>query len=111
MTRFFITYTIAPDGTVTEAFHKGHVSLEFLQAQVGGYIEQVPGVTRGFGRMRGTLWMNEEGLLKRLPLNPRASELLKNEYASRGWPLPEYPLVGPACFQFRVTEEEATGHV
>ena len=43
--------------------------LEEVQAIVGGYVEYV--AIRGFG----AVWCNEEGLLRGLPHNPKASRI------------------------------------
>ena len=47
-------------------------TLKEVQAVVGGYIEAV-----SIPRSTRTMWVNEEGLLKGLPLNEEASQLAK----------------------------------
>lgn len=60
---------IRANGTEAEVKPKGkRLSLEEMQAAVGGYIERV--TIRG-----GEIYVDEEGLLKGLPLNQKASEL------------------------------------
>ena len=61
--------------------------LETLQAMVGGYIE---GVTPPHGRW--TAYVDEEGLLKGLPLNRRATVMARQLGAG------DVILVGPAVF-------------
>jgi hypothetical protein len=55
---------VDPDGTVRDTEIES--SLGAFQAVVGGYIEGV------FGRV-ATMYVNEEGLLLRLPFNPSAT--------------------------------------
>lgn len=65
------SYIIKSDGTITpyspadgRAF-----TLKEMQQAVGGYIQQV-------GRFQNkSIWADEEGLLKELPLNEKASRL------------------------------------
>lgn len=58
--------TLHVDGTVTQ--NDTPLTLEYLQGQVEGYIEAVrPGDI--------TIYINEEGKLKGLPINTRATEL------------------------------------
>jgi hypothetical protein len=56
---------IDPDGTVTDITIDG---LDSMQAVVGGLIEPIQ-------FHDGTMYVNEEGLLESLPLNPVASKL------------------------------------
>src|SRR5262245_54888766 len=51
----------------------GPLSLEQMQKAVGGYIEFV--TLRIVGRERHIMIVNEEGLLKDLPVNPQATAL------------------------------------
>jgi len=55
-----------------------HVDLAWLQAQVGGLIERihVEAVLTDSGRREvdATVWLNEEGKIIRLPINPRATD-------------------------------------
>jgi hypothetical protein len=76
-----VALVIHPDGSTTELLPESgtKLSLEELQAAVGGLIEHVAFET-------GPVFVNEEGLRLRLPLNPRASELLRR------------PIVGAAVF-------------
>lgn len=55
---------VDPDGTVKHTEIES--DLRSFQAVVGGYIEGV------FGRV-GTIYVNEEGLLRNLPFNPLAT--------------------------------------
>lgn len=61
---------IYSDGRVEEVLQK--MDLAQMQAFVGGYIEMVP--TKIPHR---SLIVNEEGLLKELPHNPKATELVR----------------------------------
>ena len=77
-----ITYIVPGMEPVTFRVAGKEVTLEFLQALVGGYIERVP-CRQSFERKKAVIWCNEEGAL--LPLAP-------NHYASR---LLGIELVGP----------------
>lgn len=60
---------ITPDGKVSDVVPSGKkLSLDEMQKLVGGYIERV--TIKG-----GEMYVDEEGLLKNLPLNQKASEL------------------------------------
>ncbi|MCZ7633440.1 MAG: DUF3846 domain-containing protein [Phycisphaerales bacterium] len=72
--------------------------LAVLQEKVGGFIEAVPARV---GVRRGTLIVNEEGLLKRLRTNPRASALRAMISA--------HPLVGDAVLAGPVKNGEFVG--
>jgi hypothetical protein len=53
--------------------------LEVCQKAVGGWIETV-GYFRKFNGRRCTAYVNEEGLLKRLPFNQEATRLWREQY-------------------------------
>jgi hypothetical protein len=62
-------FVIRADGTSAEINPKGKkLSLEEMQAAVGGYIERV--TVRG-----GEIYVDEDGIAKGLPLNQKASEI------------------------------------
>jgi hypothetical protein len=65
---------ISTEGGITELVDVG---LETLQTAVGGYIEAVT------LSHRATLWLNEEGKLKKLPHNPYAQQLWDNVYGAK----------------------------
>lgn len=66
--------TISPDGHVAMEILDGPPGLERLQELVGGYIEAVPGLTKREDTPC-VAFVNEEGILKGLPLNTLASEI------------------------------------
>lgn len=66
----FVFEIIKPDGTKEDINRK--MTLEEMQKAVGGYIELCP-TKPGSGRR--VLVVNEEGLLKDLPVNPEATKL------------------------------------
>jgi hypothetical protein len=56
---------------------RGNISLEWLQSQVGGYIEAIPGSHAHLlddGRRVAVAWCDEEGLLRDREPNRMASE-------------------------------------
>ena len=55
-------------------------TLEQLQAAVGGYIELLPTCLHSFskGKVDLVAVVNEEGLLKELPMNPLATMMLSS---------------------------------
>ena len=65
-----ITYRAS--GEIERATFEEEPSLEWLQAQVGGYIERVPG-------LGVQVWCNEDGRMAGLPRNPHAAKLLGRE--------------------------------
>ena len=68
---------IKADGTTETVRAAGAKwSLEELQALVGGYIEKMPGVPF-------TMLMNEEGLLRDLPVNGTATMLVRKALAGQ----------------------------
>jgi hypothetical protein len=69
-----VAIVIPPDGPPTDLPMKGvRPTLRELQKAVGGYIEIVP----VDGVQRTVLVVNEEGLLQRLPPNPRACRIAR----------------------------------
>lgn len=70
---------IPADGTQPARVVDDNITLEFMQGVVGGYIETVPiyEVLTDSGRkhVEADLFVNEEGKLIGLPLNPRATDL------------------------------------
>lgn len=77
---------LKPDGTRVETFHDKSPGLEVLQKAVGGYIETIPLFTKFEGR-RCTVYGNEEGKLKRQPVNVAATELWRDQPQTKGRPL------------------------
>lgn len=60
----------------------GEMPLDRMQALVGGYVERV----RAQGPLsRGTAWVNEEGLLKGLPVNRRLTALMMQTLVGDGF--------------------------
>lgn len=74
-TKIMNSYIIKADGTqVPYAPANGKTfTLKEMQTAVGGYIERV-----GTYQNKG-IWANEEGLLRRLPVNEKASHLCYRE--------------------------------
>ena len=68
------TTIIASDGTETSQEHSEMLTLDFIQAAVGGYIELVPMFTTFHGEPC-VAWCNEMGKINDLPLNRKATEL------------------------------------
>lgn len=75
---------VEADGTVRKSEIEN--SLGAFQAAVGGYIQLLPG-TRDF-----TVYVDEDGLMKRLPTNERIGEVVDFPYPLVGTAL----IVGPA---------------
>lgn len=72
---------VDPDGTVRHTDIENELGA--FQAIVGGYIEGV------YGRV-GTIYVNEEGLLRSLPVNPLATLFAERVLGRQA----QYPLVG-----------------
>lgn len=68
--------------------------LNYLQAEVGGYVEAVDVVHPHTGE-RATMWINDEGRINGLPRNP-AAEVIADVCGQPG--LAEAGLHGPAVF-------------
>lgn len=66
---------IKTDGTVEELDQKKAPDLKQLQSIVGGYIELVPGLK--YEGDEAYMYVNEEGKLKGLPINYKATELFQ----------------------------------
>lgn len=64
-------YIIKADGTIVECNPANGKSftLKEMQNAVGGYVQRVG------THQNKSIWVNEEGLLRNLPLNEKASEL------------------------------------
>lgn len=76
---------IEPDGS-THAFQASSLRrLKALQSAVGGYIQVIAST-------KGDMYINEEGKLQDLAVNPRATNLLKRW----GWKMSPDCIVGPA---------------
>ena len=61
--------TIKADGTKSVESVET-IDLDFLQEAVGGYIEAV-----GLSSYDAVMYVNEEGILRGLPVNPEASDI------------------------------------
>ena len=71
---------IYPNGQTTEEDYSGdEPPLESLQAHVQGYIEAIPGMVR-YKDQLCVAYVNEEGLLRDLPVNHYASRLVRHDY-------------------------------
>lgn len=92
----YLSYVIPATGEVKQVRHETSPELKWLQAQVGGLIEQVPYWTSYDGRKRGTAYVNEEGNVLHLPYNPAATIAWAAD-----WP-PASSLRGTAVITFRV---------
>jgi hypothetical protein len=55
-----------------------HIGLQYLQTQVGGYVQAV-----GIPDVGVSFYLNEEGKLEGLPVNARASRLAHRHHAVR----------------------------
>lgn len=86
--------TIKPDGTMT--VNSAKLTLEFLQGEVGGYIEPV-----GFNG--GEAYCNEEGLINGLELNPLGTMILRQLGAYAPGICGPIVLVGPVDSEGRET--------
>ena len=81
-----ITAVIIPaDQSAPVRIEKIEPSLSVFQELVGGYIERVPG-----GAVAGTIgqwhaYLDEEGQIKQLPLNVRATVLLHDAQSIHTW--------------------------
>lgn len=89
------SFTIPVDGPVVETVHDKQPALEWLQSQVGGYIETVPYFTKFASRTRGVAYCNEDGLFKNLPINRAASIAWNKQYPGGNF------LLGPVVITFR----------
>jgi hypothetical protein len=72
---------ITPDYEVEIVPDPVTLDLKFLQTEVDGWIENVE---IAVGKSRLQMWVNEEGLLKRLPYNPLATHLYNFERGPGG---------------------------
>ena len=78
-------------------------SLEELQTAVGGYVETMIPATRGH-----RVYVNEEGVIKRLPLNPRTWEFAdRRVYVDLNGYAQTWLVAGNAIEVFRLDVEEA----
>ena len=78
-------------------------SLEELQTAVGGYIETMIPATRGH-----RVYVNEEGAIKRLLLNPRTWEFADERvYVGLNGYAQNWMVAGGAMEVFKLTSEEA----
>ena len=78
-------------------------SSEELQTAVGGYIETMIPATRGH-----RVYVNEEGAVKRLPLNPRTWEFAdRRVYVDLNGYAQNWMVAGGAMEVFKLTSEEA----
>ena len=100
--RYFAAVFRSSGAVEVKAFPSPEMSLEWLKKAVGGYIEIVRGVGLPEG---GYLVVNEEGLLRGLPVNPVASFL----YSAGNVPIvgdavvccdfdPRTPIFEPDCY-------------
>ena len=78
-------------------------SLEELQTAVGGYVEMMITATRGH-----RVYVNEEGAIKRLPLNPRTWEFADERvYVGLNGYAQSWMVSGNALEVFKLDVEEA----
>jgi hypothetical protein len=89
-------FIIRADGSIEFTVQQGAPKLKQLQDAVGGWIETVPHFHKfhfgGQWYRRGKAFANEEGLLKGMPANARASLAWKDSFKGA------YDLVGDVIF-------------
>lgn len=76
------TIIIKSNGDLVSEDHEKSPGLDFMQAAVGGYIEQVPLFTHvevNGQRVRCDAFCNEEGKLHGLPLNSVATRMWQSQ--------------------------------
>lgn len=90
-----LIHILTPDGTGKVSVEVRSVekqpTLEELQKIVGGWIERVEVLFKGQER---DMIINEEGLIKRLPFNPAATEYRTNWLTLNGLEQYATPIVG-----------------
>ena len=72
------TITYRAEGGAEASTHNSPPGLDFLQEQVGGYIESVPHldkITIGQTKVEAMAFCNEEGKLRGLPVNEHATKM------------------------------------
>ena len=79
-------------------FHVAPPSIEFLQRQVGGYVEIPPSLTRPYPKVK--CYCDEDGLLKKLPPNILAT----SRAVELGYNI-THALVGNVVFVEKVKDE------
>jgi hypothetical protein len=83
--------TLTPDGGIEIGPYEGGDTLPFLQDQVQGYIEHLDIICKGKNL---DLWINEEGLLRGLPYNAVASEIVNKTWTELHYPTDGSFIVG-----------------
>lgn len=93
MKKQFELIIIYPDSTVTVQIFDNSPDLEILQEAVGGGLIEGVLCKQVYEGRRADIWCNEEGLLKGMPLNKRASVIFGT------------PIVGPVAIK-RVKQDD-----
>ena len=73
--------TITPGGTVTEEKSDCPPTAEYIEEKIGGYLQMLFWANKNI-RYRGVksqFYVHEEGLLKGLPVNPKASKIVQTD--------------------------------
>lgn len=98
---------VAADGRVAKLVRRRPPTLDQLQKLVGGYIEIVPHLNRYGDYRRGTAYVNEEGRIRELPFNRRATEAW-TDCLRGGGPLRYEPRLYGDMVYCAATEEPVT---
>lgn len=80
----YAVYILKADGSIDASTQDKAPTLEQMQAAVGGYIETVPYFTAYCNHKRGQCYANEDGILKGLPVNTKATELWRQNVERYG---------------------------
>lgn len=65
---------ITPDGITANVVMPKAPNYEYIKATVGGFIQQVPHLTKLGTHKRGQMFVNEEGMIHSLPFNSVATK-------------------------------------
>lgn len=65
---------IQADGNIIRECQLKAPNYDMIKKVVGGYIQQVPHLTKFEDAKRGQMWVNEEGILHNLPFNEVATK-------------------------------------
>lgn len=101
----YAVYIFKTNGEVIATTQAKAPSLEQMQSAVGGYIETVPYFNAYCNLKRGYCYADEEGLLKRKPVNTKATELWRQNAERYGLTLTQN-LVGDVIFYAKVKEDK-----
>lgn len=102
----YAVFVFKTDGTIVHGTQPKAPDGDQIHEAIGGYMETVPYFKRYGNYQRGIAYTDEEGRLKRKPVNETASKLWWQNLECYGKPYRKYPLVGDVIYYCKMPKED-----